>query len=439
MKKQQKRLQEKAENMYRCGEYRKAQKICHQILKDDSNSLEALTILGNISFLLHDYEQAIKYYQRIETISPQYIINLLNLSNVYFEQNNFTDSQKYAHLALEQNPQDITALSLLGNSLFAQEQYDSALQVFLHLLEQKPKDCWTLNSLSQIHQKQGDYEQAFNCAFSAVENSCGDDAQQLNLGYLLYETALEKGYDFIKNKVELWKQKYGELAQVSYMINALENNQYIEVADSSYLQNVFDNFASGFEQVLSGLDYSAPQHIEEYMQEFYSNIGWKKLHILDAGCGTGLCGLFLKKYASWRGLDGVDISLGMLAEAKKKKIYSKLFQQELCSFLTSTKKHYDLIVASDVLTYFGNLDNVILGFSNTLKKQGRIIFTITQNSYNDSSWYLHSSGRFAHNIVYVEELLQKHGFYVEKSQFRQLRLENNNPVMGYIISAKKSS
>lgn len=96
----------------------------------------------------------------------------------------------------------------------------------------------------------------------------------------------------------------------------------------------------------------------------------EKLRILDAGCGTGLCAPFLKKYASWHGLEGVDLSSGMLAEAARKKLYARLYCQELCAFLSGHKKRYDLIAAADVLTYFGDLDSVFAGFAFALKKTG---------------------------------------------------------------------
>ena len=427
----------KAENLYKAGDYSAAQKVCKQILRGDSANIPTLTMLGNISFLFRNYDEALSYYQQIENFYPNNFINLLNLSNAYFEQQNFEQSQKYASLALNIRQDDVTALSLLGNSLMAKDEYDSALSVFYQLLEYKPNDCWTLNSISQILQKKGEYQQAFDSAFAAVKNSCGDDSQQLNLGYFLYEVSLDKGFEYIREMVLLWKKEYGELPQVAYMINALENNQKIEVAEPTYLQNVFDNFAGGFEQVLSGLEYAAPQYISEFMQEIYPQLSWKKLRILDAGCGTGLCGVFLKKYSEWRGLDGVDISQGMLEEARKKKLYHKLYRQELCEFLLARKNKYDLITAADVLTYFGNLEKVMAGLAFALKKHGRIIFTITQNATNDSAWFLHSSGRFAHAFNYIESLLKKYDFSLEKHSLKQLRLENDSPVMGYIISAHK--
>ena len=75
-----------------------------------------------------------------------------------------------------------------------------------------------------------------------------------------------------------------------------------------------------------------------------------------------------EKYSAWRGLDGVDISQGMLEEARKKKLYHKLYRQELCEFLLARKNKYDLITAADVLTYFGNLEKVMAGLAFALKK-----------------------------------------------------------------------
>ena len=50
----------------------------------------------------------------------------------------------------------------------------------------------------------------------------------------------------------------------------------------------------------------------------------KRLDVLDAGCGTGLCGPLVAPYA--RRLAGVDLSEGMLAHAKEKNVYDELIE-----------------------------------------------------------------------------------------------------------------
>ena len=80
----------------------------------------------------------------------------------------------------------------------------------------------------------------------------------------------------------------------------------------------------------------------------------KSLDVLDAGCGTGLCGPLVAPYA--RRLTGVDLSAGMLAQAKEKNVYDELVKGELTEYLRDSSAAFDLIVSADTLVYFGGLD-----------------------------------------------------------------------------------
>ena len=422
---------------YQEGDMAKTISLCRKALKTDSQNIMALTLLGNAYFLERQYEKAQDCYLHIKTLQPDSLANLINLANVCFELKSYDESCNYGNKALMEDKNNLTALSLLGNAYLESEKYPEAIRVLEKLTELSPHDFWVDNSLSQAWQKQGDFRKAFSYALSAVEKSGGDSSQQLNLSYLLYETALEKGADFISDEVAIWEEKYGQDSQVRFVIDSLKNNSAVRVANPEYLHTVFDNFAADFEQVLSGLDYRAPQYIAQYMEQLYPHTWLTKIRILDAGCGTGLCGLFLKKYAKYHGLDGVDLSEKMIAEAKKKLIYHRLYCQELCAFLRSQNNAYDLITAADVLTYFGDLKPVFANAFSALKKRGRIIFTITKNNENDSDWHLHMSGRFSHTLEYVETLLNEHGFRIEKTDVKPLRTEAGKSVMGYIISARK--
>ena len=71
--------------------------------------------------------------------------------------------------------------------------------------------------------------------------------------------------------------------------------------------------------------------------------------MLDAGCGTGLCGPLVAPYA--RRLTGVDLSAGMLAQAKEKNVYDELFKVELTEYLRDHTEAFDLIVSADTLVY----------------------------------------------------------------------------------------
>ncbi len=72
------------------------------------------------------------------------------------------------------------------------------------------------------------------------------------------------------------------------------------------------------------------------------------------GCGTGLCGPLIRGYA--RRLIGIDLSSGMLTQAKEKQLYDELWQVELTEYLRDQVEAFDVIVSADTLVYFGALE-----------------------------------------------------------------------------------
>ena len=99
----------------------------------------------------------------------------------------------------------------------------------------------------------------------------------------------------------------------------------------------------------------------------YSSFMNKTLDILDLGCGTGGAGAWLKDYA--RSLTGVDLSENMIALARKKLLYQDLHVQSLNEYLQTSVKTFDLVVASDVLSYVGALEST---FQQVINKTSSI-------------------------------------------------------------------
>ena len=87
---------------------------------------------------------------------------------------------------------------------------------------------------------------------------------------------------------------------------------------------------SSFESKLERLSYRAPALVAAMLEDSGLEPS-KRLDVLDAGCGTGLCGPLVAPYA--RRLVGVDLSEGMLAHAKEKNVYDALMKAELTDYL----------------------------------------------------------------------------------------------------------
>jgi len=135
--------------------------------------------------------------------------------------------------------------------------------------------------------------------------------------------------------------------------------------------------------------------------------------------------------------DIVDISEKMLEQAKAKKCYSRLIRAELEGYFQANKKPFDLIVSADVFTYFGDLQNLFAGIASNLKKNGRIIFTVSENNENKNDYFLHPSGRYLHHKNYVKKILKQNNLKEEFIKRERLRNEGDSQVWGYMVSAVK--
>ena len=422
---------------YETDNLQAAEKYSRQALRLDAENLPALINLGNVLYRQKNYAAALQYYQRAAALQPDYYVAEINLANTYFDLQDYTSAAKHAKAAAVLDSQSAQAWTLLGNAAQENGRVDEALEAFAKAAEIDSSDPWIYNYLSQVYQKKSLWKEALENGWQAVEKSGGEDAHHINFGYLLYETSLEKADSLSRDYAWKWLEKYPENPIAKHMGQALSDGHSELTAPPEYVRNIFDVFAADFERVLHDLEYCAPDLIQDFLKEIYGEKKHPKMKILDAGCGTGLCGVFLKKYASFRGLDGVDLSAGMLREAAAKKVYNKLICQDIVLFLNGVSAGYELVVSADVFTYIGNLKNLFLALRGALKKNGRVIFSISENSLNDSDWFLHISGRFLHRREYIENLLLQTGFSLEKIRRAKLRNEGDSEVWGYVVAAQK--
>ena len=396
-----------------------------------------LLLRGNQFYQNGDFDSALKIYLEIEKLDRTHLPALVNIAQCFYELKNYTQAEDYARRVLKLDSDSIPALSLLGCLNFTAGKYEDSIVFFRQALAQDSNDVWNHNYLSQSLQKNGEFAAALDEAWIALELSGGDDSQQLNFAYSLYETALEKGTGFISSWQQKWAQKYTADSLVRYVCAALRNDPKIDRADSDYVCQVFDVFADSFDEALAELNYRVPQLIADSLNEKKADFPNGKLRILDLGCGTGLVANQLKKIWPDSIIKGVDISAGMLQQAKRKNIYNQLIKSDLETFFQNGKFSFDLIVAADVLTYFGNLKTIFSGVFLQLRKGGKFVFSVSQNNHDDADWFLHLSGRFLHSENYLKTAVPAAGFILENITSEILREEGGEPVWGWIVTARK--
>ncbi len=175
---------------------------------------------------------------------------------------------------------------------------------------------------------------------------------------------------------EAWLQSEPDDPVARHTLAAVSGRDVPARASDAYVQKTFDSFAASFEVKLAKLHYRAPELVAARLAETGVSPA-RALDILDAGCGTGLCGPLFAPYACR--LVGVDLSEGMLAHAKEKRVYDELVRAELTAYLQAHRDEFDLIVTADTLVYFGALESVAAAAAGALRHGGRLIFTVEED------------------------------------------------------------
>jgi predicted TPR repeat methyltransferase len=223
-----------------------------------------------------------------------------------------------------------------------------------------------------------------------------------------------------------------------HMLAATTGSEAPSRATDGYVRDLFDDFASSFDENLTSLKYRAPQLIAERLGREAG--GGIPLDILDAGCGTGLCGPLVRPLA--RTLVGVDLSAGMLEKARARGGYDELIVEELCAFMNARSGHFDVVISADTLVYFGALEEPLQGARCCLRRSGLLIFTVERGDPGQESgagrrsYHLETHGRYSHSEDYVCATLAAAGFSGISVERGALRRERGSDVAGLIVLAR---
>ncbi|MGJ0508794.1 MAG: methyltransferase domain-containing protein [Methylocystis sp.] len=215
---------------------------------------------------------------------------------------------------------------------------------------------------------------------------------------------------------------------IAWHLDAL-NGVHRERAPDAYLAACFDKYAAKFERhLVETLGYDIPAQCNALLLQ----TGRRFANILDLGCGTGLVAPHLAALGG--ALTGVDLSAGMLERARARGRYHRLFQAEATAHLSSQEDFYDLIVALDVLIYFGDLATVFDLVSSRLAPGGIFAFSYEFGSGRDYSFL--KTGRFAHDPEYIERLSRGRFDYLADI-VTTVRLEANAPLEGRLVLLRR--
>lgn len=154
--------------------------------------------------------------------------------------------------------------------------------------------------------------------------------------------------------------------------SAVDLDRLYGADDLDELRSEYDRIATAYDrELIHGMGYRSPGAVAMVVNKLLP----ADTHILDVGAGTGLLGAALAD-AGFSRLDGLDLSSGMLVEARRKGVYRDLRQGRLGEELDYDTAGYDAVVASGVLTTghapAASLDELV----RITRPGGHVIFTL---------------------------------------------------------------
>ena len=157
-------------------------------------------------------------------------------------------------------------------------------------------------------------------------------------------------------------------------IHSSRNNQELEERYNQWAKDYDADLKQKF-------DWQGPQRTAEI---FVKHVP-KGARILDAGAGTGLVGRALCALG-YRNLIAMDLSHGMLEEARKTKVYIELHQMVMGESLNFPTDSFDAVVSVGVLTLghapASSFDELI----RVTCPGGYIIFTLLPEVYENNGF-----------------------------------------------------
>ncbi|KAF2105560.1 methyltransferase domain-containing protein [Lophiotrema nucula] len=173
----------------------------------------------------------------------------------------------------------------------------------------------------------------------------------------------------------------------------------------------YEEWAATYDDDMVKEEYVAPGICAAAIEKYSGIDGMYDFRaILDAGCGTGRCGLELRKLGA-KTIDGVDYSPGMLSIAQKTNTYRALNTADLSKSIPQIEdESYDAVICVGTLTQGHVGPDPALGeFVRAVKKGGVVVATVLETIW-ESEGYEAEVGRLEREgkVEVVEKEVQSY-------------------------------
>ena len=446
----------------RHGDAGEARRLFEAALQKRPKYVDALVNYGRHLMRQDSFDAAVELFERAAAAGSDDVTIYRDLGSSLQELGRHTDAVEAYRRALAVDGGNAEMQTALGNAYQQSGEPGEAAEHYREALEIDPSQVRAINNLGTLAMQEGRKEEALDCFESALKiddtfveatfnkASALQDLGNYPLAAKFFHRAIDlrpglsRAYRYLSEIYRVsglqneqsqvlreWLQQEPDSALAKHLLAAAEQSSLPERASDDFVREEFDDFADSFDKTLERLNYQTPQLLADLLASKLGPGASDDL-VLDAGCGTGLCGPLLRPRA--RQLIGVDLSPNMLAEARKRMVYDELCGEELVRYLQARQAAFDLIVSADTLVYFGPLQDVCEAAAQALRPAGAFAFSLEKLEDEGAQRFrLNPSGRYSHSRAYVESCLRGAGFVIDALEEGVLRTEMQNDVAGLIV------
>jgi len=418
--------------LHQQGQATAASAVYKDILRESPDHVDALHFLAIAMHQTGDQPAALAHLKRVLDLAPDHFDAHNNRGNILKSLGRLDEAEADYRRALELRPRNADALNNLGTVLRERGQFEEAEAAFREVVAIAPDHPAAWQNLGNTLIFMDRLDDAVEAHRQAVRLA----PMSARAYHYLVAVLCAKGLlDEAEKVCRLWQALFPNDPRARHMLAACTRETTPGRASDDYVRAEFDGFAASFDTNLAKLEYKAPTLLAGEVARLLGERGVRDA-ILDAGCGTGLCGPFLRPHS--RRMVGVDLSKEMVERAHKRSLYDELVVDELTAYLRVQASAFDLVVSADTLVYFGDLAEVLPAARGALVPGGILAFTVERvpATQAPSGYCIRPSGRYGHTRDYLEATLSAAGFCDLAFQEVDLRREAGEWVGGFLVSAK---
>ncbi len=363
-------------------------------------------------------------FEECEALTPGRLSVLRNLGITLFRLSQWEAAIPVLREAITIDPSLAEAWVCLGLANEAQRDWQAAADALEKALALSPQQVPLWLTLGQVHLRLGNVNDALQAFDRALQEDPNWAPAWSDRGSLMREL---QRFDEAARCFEKALALGGDPELNGYYLAATRDGNAPPAPPRRYVEELFDDYAADYQShVVQTLGYRG---FEALLKPLLDS-GKRYRHVLDLGCGTGLCGPLIAPRADV--VDGVDVSSAMLEEARKLGVYRELIHAEIGAFLESTAMRPDLMLAADVFIYVGEMASIFRSARRILEPGGCLAFTVELPQPGHELQLLPSL-RYAHSEAYVRRLANAARFTAVRIAEAPIRHDQATPIMGLYV------